>query len=83
MYDITIKAALNGWICQVGCQALVFESKEKMLGEINRYLEMPESVEKEYREHAVNARLLPLNTGPGIAWNVRQESNAGRDDGTQ
>jgi hypothetical protein len=58
MYDIAIKTVLNGWYCLIGSQALVFESKEKMLKEISRYLDLPVNFEKEYQEHAVNARLL-------------------------
>ena len=53
--DITIKAALNGWIVKVGCQTVVFTSKPEMLQEIGQYLADPEGMEKKYKD-AVNAQ---------------------------
>lgn len=49
-YKIQIDCAQNGYICQVGCMTVVFETKKKMLMEISRYLENPEKVEKEYQK---------------------------------
>ena len=50
MHDIKIKAVLNGYICQVGCQTVVFGSRKKLLKELDRYLNNPAAVEKEYLE---------------------------------
>jgi hypothetical protein len=45
---IIVLAALNGYQVTVGCQHLVFEDRNKMLAKIDRYLEFPQAVEKEY-----------------------------------
>lgn len=45
---ITIETVLNGYCVSVGCQRVVFETKDKMLAEISRYLDKPLEVEKEY-----------------------------------
>jgi hypothetical protein len=49
-YPITINSVLNGFVVNVGCQTVVFESKDKMFSEIGRYLDNPEAVIKEYME---------------------------------
>lgn len=45
---ITIERVLNGYIARVGCQKVVFETAERMLSDIARYLKDPAAVEKEY-----------------------------------
>lgn len=55
---IEIKAALNGYVANVGCQTLVFNSRADMLKELDGYLEKPDETEKRYRETAVNRELL-------------------------
>lgn len=47
-HDIGITFVLNGCILEIGCQKVVFETKEKLLAELTRYLENPGVVEKEY-----------------------------------
>lgn len=47
--DIRITKVLNGYFVKVGCQTVVFESRSRMLSEIDRYYANPEAVEKEYR----------------------------------
>ena len=46
--ELIIVKALNGFIVRVGCRNVVFETQEKMLKEIGRYLDNPMNVEKEY-----------------------------------
>jgi transcription initiation factor TFIID subunit TAF12 len=58
MRDVTIRAVLNGFVVKVGCQEVVFESRERLLSELDRYLTDPNTVEQEYREQAVNKELL-------------------------
>lgn len=58
IHEIKIKAVLNGYIANVGCQTLVFDSREKMLKELDAYLEKPEETEKRYRESALNKDIL-------------------------
>lgn len=45
---LIIKPVLNGYIVEVGCQTVVFETMDRMLYELRRYLENPSVVEKEY-----------------------------------
>lgn len=54
MREIHIKLALNGFICQIGCQTVVFNTHIALLQELERYLENPKSVESEFIEKAVN-----------------------------
>lgn len=54
MKNIEIKPALNGYICQVGCQQVVYNSIEHLLAELGNYLRDPKGVEKSYIENAVN-----------------------------
>ena len=48
MRTVSISKCMNGYIVQVGCQTLVFNYAEAMLGELDKYLKDPEGVEKAY-----------------------------------
>ena len=48
MRTVSINKCMNGYIVQVGCQTLVFNYAEAMLGELDKYLKDPEGVEKAY-----------------------------------
>ena len=48
--EIRINSVLNGFIVHVGCQRVVFETREKMLQELDRYFKNPGQVQKEYLE---------------------------------
>jgi hypothetical protein len=63
-HEITIRAVLNGFHVKVGCQQLAFESRKSLLRELERYLEDPVKVEKEYRENAIHKTLLTDPTVP-------------------
>lgn len=52
--EITIRPVLNGFVCQVGCQCVVFDSRDKLLTELKAYLNDPDRVEKEYVHNALN-----------------------------
>ena len=54
MKDIKIKPALNGWIVEVGCKKVVFNSLREMTNEIEAYIKDPEEKEKHYIDNAVN-----------------------------
>ena len=54
MEDIKIKPALNGWIVEVGCKKVVFNSLGEMIDEIKAYIADPEEAEKHYMDNAVN-----------------------------
>ncbi len=56
--DINIQAVLNGYIVKVGCQTVVFESLDSMLGELKSYCRDPEFVERSYLENAINAKQM-------------------------
>jgi hypothetical protein len=57
MREINIRPALNGWVCQVGCQTVVFNDKHSMLDEIARYIDDPRALEIEYRKNSPNKYL--------------------------
>ena len=50
MYEVKIKCAMNGYIVEVGCQTLVFETQGKLIDELTRYLNNPDKVEQRYQE---------------------------------
>ncbi len=60
--SIHIKPVLNGFVCEVGCQAIVFDSREKLLVELGSYLTNPEATEKRYIAGALNKM-----DGPAVA----------------
>ncbi len=64
MKNITIEPALNGWICKVGCQTIVFVDRPRMLSEIDRYIQDPAGVEKEYLENTVNKMEQTIDVAP-------------------
>lgn len=58
LHKIKIEAVLNGYIANVGCQTLVFNSRPDMLKELDAYLEKPEETETRYSNTALNAKQL-------------------------
>lgn len=51
---ITIIPVLNGFVCRVDCQSVVFTYKQTMLGVLSEYYDKPCEVEKRFRERATN-----------------------------
>lgn len=52
---VQIQQVMNGYLVQVGCQTLVFESQSTLLVELGKYMEQPETIEREYRhKHGLN-----------------------------
>ena len=56
--EIKIKAVLNGYVVNVGCQTLVFQSRQALISELDSYLDQPDLVEKRYRDTALNKDIL-------------------------
>jgi hypothetical protein len=56
--EIKITPVLNGFVCQVGCQTVVFESVSELALNIERYYRNPDAVEKEFITRAVNKRAV-------------------------
>jgi hypothetical protein len=55
--NISITTALNGFIVNVGCQTVVFDSRKKLLKALKAYLEDPEKFEEEFvKEKGFNHR---------------------------
>lgn len=52
--DIRIKPVLNGFVCEVGCQTVVFNDLSDMTNQIKRYYKNPEEVEKEFITACLN-----------------------------
>ena len=62
MRTITINKAMNGFIVNVGCQTLVFESADTLLEELGDYLEDPKATERAYLERYGD---MPQTAGVG------------------
>ncbi len=54
--DISIRAALNGFTVQCGCQQLVFESVDKLIDNLRDYLRDPDKHEKKFLSEAINRK---------------------------
>lgn len=64
---ISITPVLNGFICEVGCQIVVFESRERLTMTLARYADNPALVEKEFLEKAINREVYAEPTPPANA----------------
>lgn len=62
--EITIRPVLNGYVCKVGCQTLVFQSRENMINALRDYLERPDAIEEMYRRNSIHKEML--NIGPEV-----------------
>jgi hypothetical protein len=69
--EITIGYALNGYVCRVGCQLVVFQKRNELVCAISDYLQDPEGTEEKFKKEAVNpiptedlCRPNPLYTTP-------------------
>ena len=51
-----VTPVLNGYIVEIGCQRLVFESVEKLTTNIALYLNNPDEVEKAFLDGSLNSR---------------------------
>jgi hypothetical protein len=58
MKSVTIDTVLNGWTVKVGCQTLVFTSKETLLKDLSEYLSDPESKTKRFAARCVNRKVF-------------------------
>ena len=61
--DIIITPVLNGFICKVGCQQVVFNSINEMTSEIETYYRNPEETEARFIKKAVNKKVETGVTG--------------------
>lgn len=52
--EIHIKPVLNGFVCSVGCQTVVFKTAVELGLAISAYYTEPEKVEANFRKNAVN-----------------------------
>jgi len=52
--DISIHAVLNGFVVQVGCQTIVFNTVESLASNLVLYLNNPSEFEKEFVHTAIN-----------------------------
>jgi hypothetical protein len=58
MRGIKITPVLNGWKCHVGCQEVVFTSKEEMLEKLGAYIDNPNETEEQFLKDAVNKHIV-------------------------
>jgi hypothetical protein len=59
MRDLRIKKVLNGYRVNIGCQEVIFTSQKKMLKELARYLDNPDTVEQEYLKEYAESPVNP------------------------
>lgn len=52
--EITITPVLNGFVCKVGCQKVVFNTVADLALNIRKYYKNPDATEKEFLAEAVN-----------------------------
>jgi hypothetical protein len=78
--EILIRPVLNGFLCQVGCQTLAFETREKMLVELEAYLRNPADTEKRFITNAVNQMMeypvAPATPPPADCYRMASEAQA-------
>lgn len=64
---IQIEPALNGFVCQIGCQTVVFTSVDSLLEHLGDYLRDPEATEKYFIAKAgFNARHTLTSARPDL-----------------
>jgi hypothetical protein len=74
--EITITPVLNGFVCKVGCQKVVFQSPSELARAVERYYKNPDETEKEFLAGAVNK----MNEGPcAVAEPPRERVTAGEE----
>lgn len=78
---VTITPVLNGYIVQIGCQSLVFNSFELLEVELLRYFKNPTEVEHSYKVNAVNPSCLTSEPANREIRDVRLEPVRGVDTG--
>ena len=60
-----VRPVLNGYIVSIGCQKLVYNDREALVGVIDMYLKAPEEVEKTILRTSCNAEfILPEEAPP-------------------
>lgn len=60
--NFNVKPVLNGYICHVGCQTVVFNSKKALLRTLEEYLDKPAEVEQQFIKEAINP-MGPIDLG--------------------
>lgn len=58
MRDIIIKPALNGYVVRLGCQRIVFPTRDLMMRALSDYLDNPEKIEEQYKYGSLNSKQL-------------------------
>lgn len=77
--EVTIRPVLNGFVCQVGCQLVVFNDTKSLGRAVEEYFDNPEQTEKRYLEKAVNKIAVcppPTASEPCRDDQVRQQAPA-------
>ncbi len=60
MRQVTIMPCLNGWVCTVGCQTVVFNDLDKMCEALRDYAKAPDEIEALWIKHAVNQTMTAV-----------------------
>lgn len=70
---IKITPVLNGFICQVGCQTVVFSKREDLLVCLRDYLTNPDEYEKYFIEKAIHKAMLEGPLTPEVRHTISNE----------
>ena len=62
--SIHIQPVLNGFVVNVGCQTVVFNTMDGLAAALRAYSENPKLVEDQYFKEAVNRDLVPSMAAP-------------------
>ena len=52
--EVNIRPVLNGFVCQVGCKTVVFQTTRELAVAVEEYFNHPDETEKRFIEKAVN-----------------------------
>lgn len=68
--DINIRPALNGFIVNMGCQIIVFETVDKLVDNLRDYLRDPDKTEKAFMASGINRKHThpDMPVPQGVTW---------------
>ena len=71
--EITIIPVLNGFVCRVDCQTVVFKDKNTMLTALSDYYENPKAIEDSFLNNAINKTLNQVPVDCSAPVNIDRE----------
>ncbi len=56
--EITISPVLNGFVCRIGCQSVVFQSRANLIAALDGYFAEHDQYEREFVDRAIHKDLM-------------------------